>query len=134
MFWAVESVGAVSGGTGVQPVITSVSAATTTSGTCVGSTCTVSGAATATVVCGAVNDTYYTLKLYENGVLVKTGTTAGYTYKHTFAGYSQSGGSPFINPSLIYRADLVLISSGTVVQTVTATTYTDTFGTCGGSQ
>jgi hypothetical protein len=119
--------------TGTQPGITSVTTSTTVAGTCVGSTCTVSGAAGTTVVTTNPNDGNYTLNLYENGSLVTAGfTTSGGTYTKTFAGYSQSGGAPVINPALQYRVDIVLTTTGQVVTTKTGNAYTDTFGTCGG--
>jgi hypothetical protein len=91
--------------------------------------------ATATTVVATVggNDVSYSLNLYENGVLVSTTmSTSGGTYTKTFTNYSASGGAPYINPSLQYRADVILIATGQVVSSLTGNTYTDMFGTCGG--
>lgn len=122
--------------TGNQPVVTNVVTSRSVNGTCVGLTCTVSAACQTVVTCGAQNDAQYTLNLYENGTLVASNSagvnTSGGTYTKTFTGYAASGGSPYINPSLTYRADVVLNATGQVVSTFTGTTYTDTFGTCGG--
>jgi hypothetical protein len=101
------------------PSITSVVTSRSVNGTCVGSTCTVSAACHTVVATTNANDTYYTLKLYENGSLVYSGSTSGTTYTKTFTGYAGSGGSPFINPDLIYRADIVYNATGDSVTTLT---------------
>jgi hypothetical protein len=118
---------------GVTPGITSVTTSRGVAGTCVGNTCTVSATASTVVVTTNANDASYTLNLYENGTLVTAGfTTSGGTYTKTFTGYAASGGSPYINPTLQYRVDIVLTATGQVVTSLTGNSYSDTFGTCGG--
>jgi len=129
MMWVAEMGPAV---TGTQPTVSSVVTARTDDGACSGSTCTESAAATTTVTCANANDAQYTIKLYENGVQVTTGSTAGFTYVKTFYNYTTSGGYPFNNPDLTYRADVVVLADSSVVQSKTGNRYTDTLGTCGG--
>jgi hypothetical protein len=118
--------------TGSQPVASAVVTSRSVAGTCVGSTCTVSAAVATVITCSPTHDSQYSLKLYENGVFVQSGSTAGFTYTKTYTGYTVSGGSPFVDPDLTYRADVVRTSDSVVVSSKTGNHYTDEFGTCGG--
>jgi hypothetical protein len=121
---------------GSAPTVSAVVTTQSVGGTCVGAICTVSGAASTVVTCGVQNDGSYTLNLYENGVLVASNSngvnTGGGTFVKTFTGYSATGGSPYINPNLTYRADVVRNTDSVVVSSKTGAAYLDTFGTCGG--
>ena len=118
--------------TGSQPVVSAVVTSRGVAGTCVGSTCTVSATVATVITCSPTNDSQYSLKLYENGVFVQSGSTAGFTYTKTYSGYAVAGGSPFVDPDLTYRADVVRTSDTVVVSAKTGNNYIDEFGTCGG--
>lgn len=122
----------MSSGTGpTGPTVTAVSVASTNAGACtVGIQIPHTNAAYEVTVTVANPDwTNYTLKLYENGVLVKTFTGTPLTYSKTMTGRIE-GGVNAVAANKTYRADMVKNSTSQVVSTVTSAEWTTTYGVC----
>ena len=121
------------------PTVSGASASTFNIGTCptVGSTPT--QAAVVRVSWSIMNpDTSnYTTSVFKDGTAIATGlSNSSTTYDYTVSGYVDSTaareGTPEINPSWVFRVDVIKTSDSTTASTTTAPTYTNTFGTCNG--
>lgn len=71
-----------------------------------------------------------TIKVYENGSRVYSGTDAAGSYTKTVTGYVVSGPLDQWTGFWVYRVDVIDNVSGAVVATKTATTFVRQYGHC----
>lgn len=117
----------------IGPTVTALSAATHVAGSCKtprGTGIATPASVRVTYAIGNADYVNYSVKIYRDGVLVSTRSSAATTFDSSISGYVQ-GDNEAYTPVIVYRVDVVRSSDSHVMSTKSYT-FSDSFGNCTG--